>query len=339
MTTQPQVAQQSTEKQIVKYQVNAVFAGLEDEIPDRLQALGYINNDDDPFIPAASANYMFRKDHVRDLVAFLSMPMGDALYITGPTGSGKTSLVTEGAARLRWPVQQITMGARTEAADLIGHYVLMSDGPGQEPQMRFQYGPLATAMKEGQILLLNEVDLADPGELAALNDVLEGRPLVIASNGGEIIKPHPMFRVIVTGNSTGNGDSTGLYQGVMMQNLAAMDRYRFLEVGYSDAPTEEKLLKQQLPSMPDVLISRYVKVANEIRSAFIGQDDGGSLAVTMSTRTLLRWAKLTALYKGAPNAAEHALKQALLIRSAPEEAVAILRIAKDVFGPAWGPST
>ncbi|MDV5469036.1 AAA family ATPase [Klebsiella pneumoniae] len=74
-------------------------------------------------------------------------------------------------------------------------------------------------MREGHLLLINEVDLADPAELAGLNDVLEGRPLVIAQNGGEIIKPHPMFRVVVTGNSTGSGDASGLYQGVMMQNL------------------------------------------------------------------------------------------------------------------------
>ncbi|MDO6928722.1 AAA family ATPase, partial [Acinetobacter baumannii] len=87
----------------------------------------------------------------------------------------------------------------------------------------FMYGPLAVAMREGHLLLINEVDLADPAELAGLNDVLEGRPLVIAQNGGEIIKPHPMCRVVVTVNSTGSGDASGLYKGVMMQNLAAMD--------------------------------------------------------------------------------------------------------------------
>ncbi|MBO0180522.1 AAA family ATPase, partial [Vibrio parahaemolyticus] len=92
--------------------------------------------------------------------------------------------------------------------------------------------PLAIAMREGHVLLINEVDLVDPAELSGLNDILEGRPLVIAQNGGEIIKPHPMFRVIVTGNSTGSGDPSGLYQGVMMQNLAAMDRYRFSVVPY-----------------------------------------------------------------------------------------------------------
>ena len=36
--------------------------------------------------------YVFRKDHLRDVLAFLGSPNGDGLYLTGPTGSGKTSL-------------------------------------------------------------------------------------------------------------------------------------------------------------------------------------------------------------------------------------------------------
>jgi cobaltochelatase CobS len=43
----------------------------------------------------------------------------------------------------------------------------------------------------------------DPAELAGLNDVLEGRPLVIGMNGGEIIRLTACFCVIVTGNSRG----------------------------------------------------------------------------------------------------------------------------------------
>ncbi len=78
--------------------------------------------------------------------------------------------------------------------------------------MKFMYGPLAVAMREGHLLLINEVDLADPAELAGLNDVLEGRPCD-RSEWREIIKPHPMFRVVVTGNSTGSGDASGLYRG------------------------------------------------------------------------------------------------------------------------------
>src|SRR5690606_9901961 len=120
--------------------------------------------------------------------------------------SGKTSGIAQVAARLNWPVQQITAHGRMEFTDLVGFHALVSKTPGEAPVMQFMYGPLATAMRNGHILLINEVDLMDPSELAGLNDILEGRPLVIAQNGGEIIQPHPLFRVVVTGNSVGSGD-------------------------------------------------------------------------------------------------------------------------------------
>ena len=223
-----------------------------------------------------------------------------------------------------------------ELADLIGYHALVSTAPGQIPVMQFMYGPLAKAMREGHILLINEIDMADPAELAGLNDILEGRPLVIAQNGGEIIQPHPMFRVVATGNSSGAGDTSGLYQGVQMQNLASMDRYRFLKVGYTSPEVEKAIVSRTCPKLAANVVDKMITVAGKIRDLFIGGDASDSqLSVTMSTRTLVRWAKLTSQYRGAPNAASMGLEQALLMRAVPEEKEAILRITKDVFGDLW----
>lgn len=315
------------------FQVRDAF-GLPD-IPEKMLAVGYADATN-PFIPSKNEGYVFRKDFLREVLAFLKSPGGDALFVTGPTGSGKTSGICEIAARLNWPVQQLTAHGRMELADLIGHHALVSTAPGQAPVMQFMYGALAIAMREGHILLINEVDMLDPSELSGLNDVLEGRPLVISQNGGEVIKPHPMFRVVVTGNSTGAGDDSGLYQGVLMQNIAAMDRYRFTRVDYMPTEAETALLEKATPSLPPVIREGMVKVANEVRKLFVGDGtNGGMLSLTMSTRTLVRWAKLTLVFRGAPNALAYALEQALLARAKPEEKVAIERVAKDVFGQQW----
>lgn len=303
--------------------------------PDRVTVLGYEPNDS-AFIPSKDENYVFRPEFIREITAFLKAPHGDAMWITGPTGSGKTSGVTEVCARLNWPVQQITAHGRIEMGDLIGHHSLVSPAPGATPVMVFMYGPLATAMKDGHVLLINEIDLADPAEISGLNDVLEGRPLVISQNGGEVIKPHPMFRVIVTGNSTGSGDQSGLYQGIMMQNIAALDRYRFTQVGYADTAVEISILERSTPTLPESTREGMVKLANSIRNLFTGENgDDGQLSVTMSTRNLVRWARLTLQFRGAPNALHYALDQALLYRTSKEEGEAILRLAKDVFGDQW----
>lgn len=305
-------------------------------VPEKVTAVGFTDTEN-PFIPTRNEAYKFRKEFLREVLAFLKAPCGDALFVTGPTGSGKTSGICEIAARLNWPVQQITAHGRMELTDLIGHHALVSAAPGQAPEMRFMHGPLAAAMREGHILLINEVDMLDPAEMSGLNDVLEGRPLVISQNAGEVIKPHPMFRVIVTGNSVGAGDESGLYQGVMIQNLAAMDRYRFTRVGYMPADEEEALLEAAIPALPSAIREGMVKVANDIRRLFMGDDNTqGMLSLTMSTRTLVRWAKLTMTFRGAPNALAYALDQALLARAKSEEREAIVRIAKDVFGTQWG---
>lgn len=289
-----------------------------------------------PLIPIVHPEYVFRKDIVRDVLAFLYRPRRDALWLSGPTGSGKTSVILEIAGRLNWPVTQVTCNGSMEFSELRGQFVVESVAGSQTPIMRFRHGPLAQAMKEGFILLINEIDLVDPSELAGLNDVLEGRPLVIAENAGEVIYPHENFRVIVTANSCGSGDATGLYQGIQAQNLAAMDRYRTLIIDYPTTETECSILAKVAPQLPAALRKKMVRLAKEIRSAFIGSDGTrGNLAVTMSTRTLVRWAELSVDYLGASNAVKEALKPALMNRCSSDEQLAIEELAKLVFGTDW----
>jgi cobaltochelatase CobS len=192
------------------------------------------------------------------------------------------------------------------------------------------------AARDGHLLVLNESDLMDPSELAGLNDIIEGQPLAIAENGGEVIRPHPKFRVFATGNSVGAGDGSGLYQGVLRQNLAFMDRFRVVQVGYPEPALEKEILKTQVPKLPDLIADKMIAVAGEIRRLFVGAKEGGAeLTVTMSTRTLVRWAGLSLTFKGAPKVFEYALTQALTARAEPEQQEAIHRIAADVFGDYW----
>ena len=157
---------------------------------------------------------------------------------------------------------------------------------------------------------------------------------MVFTENAAVITPHPMFRVIATANSSGNGDATGRYVGVQLQNLAFLDRFRYLRVNYQDPKIEEELLSLVVPTMKPVL-GAMVKLANEVRQLFAE----GRLSLTLSTRTLVRWAQIANDFRNSPNSLEYGLERALLIRAEPEESEAIVSLCRTVFGDTWSQET
>ena len=216
------------------------------------------------FTPAVDVNYIFHEQS-RDIVVWF-IDYSDPLYVYGHSGVGKTSIIKQLAAKLHYPVFEVTGHSRLEFPELIGHHVV------RQGSMEFEYGPLALAMKYGGLALINEIDLLEPSTAAGLNGILDGQPLCIPENGGELITPHPMFRFAATANSNGGSDETGLYQGVLRQNLALMDRFVLCEVTYPKPEAEEQLLEKTAPQLPDALRKKMVEYANEVRRLFMGEE-------------------------------------------------------------------
>ena len=168
---------------------------------------------------------------------------------------------------------------------------------------------------------------------------MDGSPLCIAENGGEIIQPHPMFRFVATANTNGGGDDTGLYQGTQRQNLAWLDRFTICEVGYPDATVEKKLLSQRFPSLPETLCATMVDYANEVRKLFMGEASTGNLTntieVTFSTRSLLRWGDLTLRFQPLAHQGiqpvTYALDRALAYRASRETRAMLHELAQRMF--------
>lgn len=291
------------------------------------------------FVPEKSSFYKFRTSIRMPVMNWLYAPNGDSLALTGPTGSGKTSLIREIAAVLNWPYLQSNAHSRMEIPDLIGGLQLDCDPRTGDQRTVFRYGPLTVAMRDGFIFCLDEADFLDASVMSGLNSILEGGPIVIAENGGEVIRPHKNFRFIVTCNTRGQGDETGLMAGTQSQNLATWDRYRMIEVGYMEEADEIETLTHVLGEEATTVIDTMVKTANRVRAQFVGNPapNGtcGDLTVTFSTRTLLRWARIGGSYsrnKVGKNPFAKALREALTNRAAPDQRVAIHVIARDLFG-------
>lgn len=286
------------------------------------------------YTPVINPDYIFHESS-RDIIVWLMNP-ADPLYVFGPVGCGKSSCIKQLAARLNYPVFEITGHGRLEFSDLVGHLTV------KDNNMVFEHGPLSLAMKYGGIILLNEIDLTPPEIATGLNSVLDGSPLCIAENGGELITPHPMFRFVATANTNGSGDETGLYQGTQRQNLAWLDRFTLCEIGYPSPDVEKVLLARKFPEFPSEISEKMVDYAGEVRKLFMGaggESDthnlSGAIEVTLSTRTLLRWAELTMRFQPLAHQGiqpvTYALDRALAYRASRETRAMLHELAQRIF--------
>lgn len=308
-------------------QVNTAF-GI--QAPDTVRIPGF--SQPGPFTPPIHPEYRFRASLLSDVLCWhRGIAAGqhhDGLWLTGPMGAGKSSLIVETAARLNLNVIQVNGQRRLEIADLLGHLTAIGG------DVLYQDGPLTLAARMGGWLLINEADLIDPGELAGLNTVLDGGPLVLAENGGEVVTPAAGFGLICTANTVGLGDSGGLYAGTQRMNAALLDRFWVVEVSYPEPAEEQAILARAVPGLPGEIVTQMVEVANEVRRLFVGGEDADTVSVeiTFSTRTLVRWAYLAQQFRSAPEPLHHALKRALTHRAEPETAQAIHGIVQRLFG-------
>ncbi len=277
-------------------------------------------------IPIIDNGYIFEQGLLNDILLYLAHPLRDCLYLLGPSGCGKTSVIHQVASRLGWGVEQVTLSNKSESFDLIGHQTL------RHGNLVFEYGPLTNAMIYGEILILNEIDLMSPGDLAALNDVLEGRPLLIIANNGEIVYPHKNFRVVATANTQGLGDQNGFYNGARILNQAFLDRFRFVEVDYMQPNVEKVMLKKNCPNLDEDISNKLVRFAKELRDVLKKGDEIGinQLSAPFSSRTLLKIASIISLdYK---ISIQKAVDCCFALRLPLVEREYVRRLCNDIFG-------
>ena len=67
------------------------------------------------YTPALDSQYSFNPTSGRDLVLWFLMEHPDPLWISGPTGCGKSSAVRQIAARLNYPVFEVNGHERLES--------------------------------------------------------------------------------------------------------------------------------------------------------------------------------------------------------------------------------
>lgn len=271
--------------------------------PDGTVIWGYTKKTD--MVPPLRHPYIYPRWVKLDLRLQL-MNYKDPIWIDGPTGCGKTLAVKQLAARINYPVYELTATPDMSASDLYGH-VGLEDG-----ETVWVDGALALAMRYGGIFLLNEIDLLSPSLAAGLNTILDGSPLLIPETG-EAIKPHPGFKFIATANTTGHGDISGNYSGTQRQNIAFVNRFVHISGEYLPRDAEFGYLKKVYGAeIPEAVLSGMCRFADIVRhaSGVCGDDAGdvrdadeiasvkdSGIQVPVSMRSLVRWCEQVLMYK------------------------------------------
>jgi cobaltochelatase CobS len=273
-----------------------------------------------PLVPPLNPGYLFAArfdDVINDVTE------NRRIMLIGHTGTGKTSLIEQLAARAQQGVIRANMNGQATIGDFVGFWTV------QGGQTVWVDGVLPLAMRAGLWLIIDEIDFAEPSVLAALTAVLEpGGKLMLKEKGHEIVAPHPAFRLFATANAVGAmSQFRHLYQGANLMNEAFLDRWRVYLFDYLLVEEETEVLMRALaPHITPGLARTLAAIAADCRAAFARED----LASAFSTRRLLDWATLM-LRTGDP---ERAAGPTIYSKVSGEDAELIRTIMRQYIAPA-----
>lgn len=234
-----------------------------------------------PYTPAIDEDYIFPEQPLRKVLIGLNLPTRNRTWLHGYSGAGKTQLIVQVCARMNYGCVRINGDTAITRRQLVGDWVVRNG------ETLFQHGVLVTAMREGHVLLIDEIDHLNPPTLAVLRAVLEDpSQLIILENGGEVVKAHPNFRVVATANTAGAGDESGLF--VTARALSLADRQRFsiwVRVDYLSPKVETGMLKKRFPKLEEGELRRFYQVVKSIRD----RHKSGELEESFSPREFINW--------------------------------------------------
>jgi len=201
------------------------------------------------------------------------------VLIEGPTSSGKTSSVEYLARKTGHHFIRINNHEHTDIQEYVGTYV-------PDPttgKLVFRDGLLVRALRNGDWIVLDELNLAPTDVLEALNRLLDDNRELVVPETQEVVRPHPHFMLFATQNPP------GLYAGRKV--LSRAFRSRFLEVHFEDVPQGELefILCEKCriaPSYCQRIVNVFRELQKRRQSARIFESKHGFATL----RDLFRWA-------------------------------------------------
>lgn len=224
-------------------------------------------------VPEKPFHIQRKFDGIDELDMFnLGIANKDNFLLSGEAGVGKTQSVVNLASHLGLPFVRLEMDGSLSKADTEGRLLPTLDGG-----WRWHYSRLATVIKFGGVILLNEFSRSLPSNSTLFLGILEEKQLQIETLN-EVIPVHPNT-IFVADQNIGSR-----YVGTRQQDPALLDRFN-VKLEYNDDPAIESAL---VPS-PALL-----EIAEALR--FLNKQEPAKHKTRVGLRMLLNFVKQAKTY-------------------------------------------
>ena len=246
------------------------------------------------FVPEIDKHYKFDRDTT--LAILSGFNYNKRVIVHGYHGTGKSTHITQVAARLNWPCVRVNLDSHISRIDLIGKdAIVIKDG---KQVTEFKEGVLPWSIQNPVALVFDEYDAGRPDVMFVIQRVLESEGSFTLLDKNKVIKQNDYFRLFATANTIGLGDTSGLYTGTQQINQAQMDRWNIVTtLNYLSLEKEMEIILAKNKNLNNLKgkekISNMIKVASLTRKGFIA----GDISTVMSPRTVLHWAENTEIFK------------------------------------------
>lgn len=228
--------------------------------------------------------YIFDEGQCQEIAIGVRRSMN--ILLTGPTGCGKTSVISAIASQVRAPLVRFNCDGETRVSNLRG--MMKPTSQDGVLSLKFSLGDLAVAMEQGWWVLLDEIDAALPSVLFVLQPVLEeDRRELHVPEEHRTISAHPDFRIFATGNTIGfRASARARHAGTNPMNAAFVDRFGVvISCDYPSKDQEHSRIKVNVPELETDFVEAIARTADLLR-----KDD--KFKADFSTRRCVQWARL-----------------------------------------------
>ena len=245
-------------------------------------------------VPDIDRDYVF--DRETTLAILSGFSHNKKVIIHGYHGTGKSTHITQVAARLNWPCVRINLDSHISRIDLIGKdAITLKEG---KQITEFKEGILPWSFQNPVALVFDEYDAGRSDVMFVLQRILESDGYFTLLDRNKVVKQNDYFRLFATANTIGLGDTTGLYTGTQQINQAQLDRWEIVSsLNYLKEDKEIEIILAKNKNLNNTdgkeKVSNMVKVASLTRKGFVE----GDISTVMSPRTVLNWSNNFKIFK------------------------------------------